>query len=45
LMYVIRCRLYFVLDCVFFYKLNVNYVFYPAVIVERPSLPWMSSDG
>jgi hypothetical protein len=35
LMYVIRCRLYFVSDCVFFYKLNTYYVFYPAVTGEQ----------
>jgi hypothetical protein len=32
LMYVARCRLCFVLDCVFFYKLNVDCIFYPAVM-------------
>jgi hypothetical protein len=44
LMYVIRCRLCFVLDCVFFYKLNADCVFYSAVTGEltsaRLSLLW-----
>jgi hypothetical protein len=34
LMYVARCRLYFILDCVFFYKINADYVFYPTVMGE-----------
>jgi hypothetical protein len=36
-MYVIRCILCFVLDCVFFYKINVACVFYPAVMGELTS--------
>jgi hypothetical protein len=32
LMYVGRCRLYFVSDCVIFYKLNADCVFYPVVM-------------
>jgi hypothetical protein len=44
LMYVIRCILYFISDCVFFYKLNTNYIFYPAVMGEltsaHPLLLW-----
>jgi hypothetical protein len=42
LIYVIRCRLCFISDCVFFCKLNVDCVFYPTVTGEqtstRPSL-------
>jgi hypothetical protein len=37
LMYVIRCRLCFVLDYVFFYKPNANYIFHPAVMGELTS--------
>jgi hypothetical protein len=44
LMFVARCRLCFVSDCVFFYKLNADCVFYPAITGEvmsaRPSLLW-----
>jgi hypothetical protein len=44
LMYVIRYRLCFVLDCVFFYKLNADCVFSPAVtdelILVCPLLLW-----
>jgi hypothetical protein len=44
LMYVLRCRLCFVSDCVFFYKLNADCVFYLAVMGEltaaRLSLQW-----
>jgi hypothetical protein len=44
LMNVVINRLCFVSDCVFFYKLNVDYVFYPAVMGElmsaSPSLLW-----
>jgi hypothetical protein len=43
-MYVVRCILCFISDCVFFYKLNAKCVFYPAVMGElmsaRPSLLW-----
>jgi hypothetical protein len=37
LMYVIRCRLYFVLGYVFFYKLNIECIFYPVVTGELTS--------
>jgi hypothetical protein len=44
LMNVVISRLCFVLDCVFFYKLNADCVFYPAVMGEltsvSPSLLW-----
>jgi hypothetical protein len=44
LMYVIRCRLYFISDCVFSYKLNTDCVVYPSVTDELtsayPSLLW-----
>jgi hypothetical protein len=36
-MYVIRCRLCFILDCVFFHILNADYVVYPAVTGELTS--------
>jgi hypothetical protein len=50
LMNVVISRLYFVLDCVFFYKLNADYVFYPTVTgwadVGKPvTTVDMSSDG
>jgi hypothetical protein len=37
LTYLIRCRLRFVSDCVFFYKLNAYCIFYPAVTGELMS--------
>jgi hypothetical protein len=41
---VIISRLRFVSDCIFFYKLNTDYVFYPSVTGEltsvSPSLLW-----
>jgi hypothetical protein len=44
LMYVVRYSLCFVLDYVFFYKLNADCVFYPAIMDEltssRSSLLW-----
>jgi hypothetical protein len=44
LMYVVRYQLSFVSDCIFFYKLNADCVFYTAVMGEltsaRPSLLW-----
>jgi hypothetical protein len=44
LMNVVINRLFFVSDCVFFYKLNTYCVFYPAVMGEltsvSPSLLW-----
>jgi hypothetical protein len=44
LMNAVISRLCFVSDCVFFYKLNADYVFYPAVMGElmlvSPSLLW-----
>jgi hypothetical protein len=44
LMNVVISRLCFVLDCVFFYKLNAYCVFYPSVTGELtsviPSLLW-----
>jgi hypothetical protein len=52
LMYVIRCKLCFILDCVFFYKLNTYCVVYPAVTgelsksvitVDSSSDGWMTS--
>jgi hypothetical protein len=52
LMYVIRYKLYFILDCVFFYKLNTYCVVYPAVTgelsksvitVDSSSDGWMTS--
>jgi hypothetical protein len=52
LMYVIRCKLCFILDCVFFYKLNTYCVAYPAVTgelsksvatVDSSSDEWMTS--
>jgi hypothetical protein len=52
LMYVIRCKLCFILDCVFFYKLNTYCVVYPAVTgelsksvatVDSSSNGWMTS--
>jgi hypothetical protein len=43
-MYVARCRLCFIPDCVFFYKLNADCIFYPAVtgglMLAHPSLLW-----
>jgi hypothetical protein len=50
LMNVVISRLYFVLDCVFFCKLNADYVFYPAVTgwadVDKPvTTVDLSSDG
>jgi hypothetical protein len=38
LMNVVISRLCFVLDCVFFYKLNADCVFYPAVMGELTSV-------
>jgi hypothetical protein len=38
LMNVVISRLCFVLDCVFFYKLNADCVFYPAVTGELTSV-------
>jgi hypothetical protein len=38
LMNVVIKRLYFISDCVFFYKLNSDYVFYPAVTGELMSV-------
>jgi hypothetical protein len=52
LMYVIRYKLYFILDCIFFYKLNTYCVVYPAVTgelsksvatVDSSSDGWMTS--
>jgi hypothetical protein len=34
LMYVIRCILCFILDCAFFYKLNIDCVVYPVVMTD-----------
>jgi hypothetical protein len=38
LMNVVISRLYFVSDCVFYYKLNADCVFYPAVTGELTSV-------
>jgi hypothetical protein len=36
-MNVVISRLYFIFDCVFFYKLNADYAFYSAVMGELTS--------
>jgi hypothetical protein len=37
-MNVVISRLSFISDCIFFYKLNVYYIFYPAVTGEVTSV-------